>query len=423
MLSAKNIAVIGTGSSAKSFVESFGANKKLCFYNSQGEGEFIGQQVRHLATLQKDHYDIVVVAVYDYAELTEQLDKLTDAPLYWFNAVSHELTQLSDLYGDNNDHFIAKADVLTVVYDFRVAPPTYDLLNFLVRCKLEANQQNAQSLEVIFCPGDKQGFRKDIDFFSVEEMNFRIVNLLLPLVKLVDPNASIFLAHSRREARERFESAPKRFPSKHDFLRPQPRHFFYELFEFMGDKQSHMILNASAFYREKVNQWSSSRGLNFTQTVVITLRESSAHNARNSDLKLWRNIADRLLTSGLDVVIVRDTETALLPLSWEGIYEFPEAALNVHMRLALYEQVRFNVAVSNGSQALMSLSKSCKYLLFGMHNTTCTSNTAEHLKKIGMIYGNSQRLGAVDGQYLCWDEVTEVNVWNAITRLMTEKKL
>lgn len=419
----KKIAVIGTGGSATSLLESIAQPVDIDFFNSAGEGEFEGQAVAAIGELDTALYDEIYLAVYDYGQIINQLKQTDGVIYYWFNNLEKKIYRLDDLYNDTEERFIPSDKVLTVLYDFRISPPTYDFLIFLVRCKLEALRRGAETMEIILCPGDKFGFRENIDFFSLDEMNFRLVNLLLPLVKLVDNAASVVVARSRREARIHFRSAPNRFPDEHNFVKPVARHFYYELFEFVDDSFSHMILKSNAFYRNKVHEWAKARGLDVTRSVVITLRENQAHLARNSNLKEWQNIADNLVKQGFRVIVLRDTETALQPLHWEGVELFSEASFNVNLRLGLYELCRFNVAVSNGAQSLLSLSKACRYVLFGMNNVSCTSNTEAHLEKIGMMQGEEQRFGAFEGQYLCWDPVNKQNVLNAIMRLIKENKL
>jgi hypothetical protein len=413
VLTEQKVAVVGTGGSAQKYLNSANQQGRFDYYNSSGTGSFNGQIVRPLTELNIDHYDRILIAIYRYDEVLYLIDRIDSIPVYWFNGLDGTVELLDDVFRDNTSDVITFDNRLAVIYDLRVSPPTYDFLVYLVRCKLEANRRAMTSISVIVCPGDNYGFRHDIDFFSVEEMNFRIVNLFLPLVKLVDPTAAFYLCNSRFEAREMFKNAKHRFPIDHNFHTPVARHFYYELFEFLAQSVPLAILRASDFYKNKVLDWAIARRLVLANTIVITLRESGAHNSRNSNISEWYKVSSELINTGYDVIILRDTDKALEPLYWEGTHQFSEASLSVNLRLALYELSRVNLAVSNGAHALCSLSV-CRYILFGMLDDTCSATTAEHLHKIGMFKGCEQRVGAGEGQYLSWGQPTSANILKSL---------
>ena len=410
----KTVAVVGTGGSADKYLKAVETGTTCDFFNSAGDGTVNGQPVKPLQHLCDSQYDCVVIAIYDYADVLPLMKLSGDTPVFWFNGLSGELTLLDDIYQDNQSLFPAKDDVLTVVYDLRVAPPTFDFLVFLVRCKLEADERGLSSLAVIICPGDKQGFRANIDFFSVEEMNDRVMNLFLPVTNMIDPAASFYLARSRMDARQRFMSADHQFPENHNFLRPAGRHHYYEMFPFIEQKTEHQIIDATEFDKAKISDWAKSRHLDISRCICITLRECGAHQSRNSQLDEWKRVAKNLVAKGYPVVVIRDTAKAMTPLGWgEGIWELPEAALMVNLRLAVYQLCRLNMTVSSGAQVLCYFSGS-HYLCFGMVDETCSSNTLAHLEKIGFHYGRNQLTGAKDGQYLCWDKPDATTILNVL---------
>lgn len=403
------VAVIGTGGSARNFLDIHKPKGRVDFFTSSGEGVFCGKPVNAISKLAALNYDAIVIAIYEYTDLLPALERLSDNPLYWYDNVEKQLLKMNDLCADGQGQLYAEEEILTVVYDFRIAPPTFDFLNFLVHAKLEANRRRLRTLNIIFCPGDKGGFREDIDFFSEEEMHFRFNNLLIPLISLVDPHARFVVCYSRRQAREYFYTATHVFPTDHSFKQPKASHFFSELLRFYNNGTPIAILRASDNAKNKVCQWARARNIDLDNTIVISLRECPAHVERNSVLPVWHKVAKALKSRGYYVVVLRDTDKAMLPLGWEGIFDFPEAALSVHLRFALYELCWFNLMTSNGAQALVSLSQACRYVLFGMYNPTCSSNTEAHLKKIGIIPGTAQRISAAPGQYLDWSDISENN--------------
>lgn len=87
--------------------------------------------------------------------------------------------------------------------------------------------------------------------------------------------------------------------------------------------------------------------------VTITLRESDYWPHRNSNLDAWLRFAhDLVWHHGEEVIFVRDTMKAHEPI--EGFNTFPLAAIDLHVRCALYEQAKANLFVSNGPASLAS---------------------------------------------------------------------
>jgi hypothetical protein len=65
-------------------------------------------------------------------------------------------------------------------------------------------------------------------------------------------------------------------------------------------------------------------------------------------------------------VIIRDTEASFdqTPKDLEGLTIFPEAALNVELRAALYEQSFIGLSVGTGPMQLQWLNPSCRFIVF-----------------------------------------------------------
>ncbi len=80
--------------------------------------------------------------------------------------------------------------------------------------------------------------------------------------------------------------------------------------------------------------------------VTITLREAGYWKHRNSNMEAWAGFAEYLSAQGERVVFVRDTVNAGKDV--EGFECCPGASLDIDVRLALYEQAKANLFVSNG---------------------------------------------------------------------------
>ena len=84
--------------------------------------------------------------------------------------------------------------------------------------------------------------------------------------------------------------------------------------------------------------------------ITITLREMDLYPYRNSNLWAWLNLAQYLTDHGEYVVFVRDTAKATEKL--DGFEICPEASVDLHSRMALYEIAKLNLFVANGPTTL-----------------------------------------------------------------------
>lgn len=84
--------------------------------------------------------------------------------------------------------------------------------------------------------------------------------------------------------------------------------------------------------------------------VTITLREAKKFPFRNSQMDEWLKFAQYLKARCETVIFVRDTAQAMVPV--DGFQICPEASLDLHWRLALYESAKMNLFVSNGPASL-----------------------------------------------------------------------
>jgi hypothetical protein len=84
----------------------------------------------------------------------------------------------------------------------------------------------------------------------------------------------------------------------------------------------------------------------FRSCVTITLREAVYSSHRNSNMDEWLKFAEYLKAQGERVVFIRDTLRATDAV--EGYETSPAASVDIDVRLALYENAKANLFVSNG---------------------------------------------------------------------------
>ncbi len=90
---------------------------------------------------------------------------------------------------------------------------------------------------------------------------------------------------------------------------------------------------------------------------VITLREADHWPSRNSKVGEWIKFAKTL---DRRVIFVRDTAKAYETIS--GFETCPEASIDIHKRLALYQKATMNFSVCNGPIILAGFTKFIPYI-------------------------------------------------------------
>lgn len=136
--------------------------------------------------------------------------------------------------------------------------------------------------------------------------------------------------------------------------------------------------------------------------VVITLREAPHLAFRNSNLEAWTRFARDLERAGEKVVFVRDTAKAFDGL--EGLSTFPKASLDLPTRVALYEQAKVNMFVSNGPGGLAIFSGSPYVYLTNV-------KTEYNMYEPNSVEWWSREHGLEPGDQWPWATPEQITVW------------
>jgi len=282
-------------------------------------------------------------------------------------------------------------------YDLAVSPVSYDIMAFLAIAKDWANGQG-EPLHVLIVPGRYDGFRADHKPISVAEKQFRLHHILLPACQGIGATTTVCV--NRAQARL-FQSA-NIFPAGYSVDRPVGQY----------DTKG-IIAHGKATGRSPAPFMPSKLALDLvdsalarmfgadTAPVVITLRETHV-DVRNSNIAAWIAFAKRLRDKDQPVVIVRDTDAAAVACDAD-LAHFPMAAVDLDIRLALYERAFVNMAVSGGPPFLNVFSDRRPYLLFKMQAEGWYTTSTAYLTKIGLPPG-SQMPWAAAHQRIVWTD-------------------
>ena len=254
---------------------------------------------------------------------------------------------------------------MLIAYDLGHYPITYDFTGWMVRAEQARQEKNWENLHIAFQPGEDDGFRlktlRDYQFTKARK-EFRLQNLLVPLARLV-PSVS-----EATILREKLDVATPHFNIFNDIFRAPLSPF----------RATEVAKSAVVSMYPK-------------RYMTITLRQSDVQVERNSRQEQWAKVAKWASKHGLNVVVVPDTE-ALLQGKKQVVWptECIPAAMNMDIRLALYEMAQFNCFTSGGPFTLAAFAENVRYATFKLICNGIDVCSPKHMETIGLDDGVSR---------------------------------
>ena len=399
------IAIIGAGGSAETFLNHH-PQVDFDVYTTSGEGELRGVAASKLSSLKQNDYDEIYILIYVLHEIITSFDfdNLT-ADIYWFDGVKERLYPVKDPYGESliehdNSH---PPRGLTILYDFRVEPVTFDFVVFLADGEMERRKRGLDFINLIFAPGDHGGFNAQWSIEDEEEKQYRLHHLIYPAIQLLETQVYLHHCATRKEARILWESASERFPVEHSFLKPINRHRFNLINERIQNGENHWIFkNINSIYKNQVTSWCYRQGIEIKRVITLTLRESFRATARNVDLNVWFQFADYLNGKGYKVVFIRDTNKAFETLPYSGKhYVFSDASHDLLIRAAIYQMAFANFSTSNGTNVLHYFVPDNRYFSMGVINNNYSECSEKEIRALGI--SETKVPGARPWQSISWE--------------------
>jgi hypothetical protein len=301
--------------------------------------------------------------------------------------------------------------MLYAFYDLAVAPITFDFLWFLVGAELARQRRGLCSVHAVIVPGRQGGLREEDpqydQFIDAATRRARIGNILLPACALLPRVAGVTLAASRAEAAqltagaggsvypERYEPALPSYPDSTGPLRAARE-----------ESAAIGVLRAGALELRAIERWLAAQGCG-GKVVTLTLRSYGYMSARNSNLPAWLAFARGLDRQRYSPVFVPDTEQCFDGIPPElGVFPVcREAAVNLGLRMALYERAYLNLGVNNGPMGLCWLNERARYITFKMLTDAAPQTTPEYMRHLGYEIGG-QLPQAKPWQKFVWEDDT-----------------
>lgn len=211
-----------------------------------------------------------------------------------------------------------------VCYNCVVSPISFDFMFWLVDAEMRRRAAGAPApLKVAFWKG-RDGIGR-LNEPIIRQFFENVIRPLLRLIGAVEVDAAKYMGRCKNC-----------YVSK-------------DVVAYCKEGQEVPRLTAPAGAKLDVAEWLQRRGIT-KPPVVITLREAQHWDHRNSNIEAWCRFAADIARKGERVIFVRDTRRAMEPL--KGWITYPEAAVDLHIRTALYERAKANLFVANGPAAL-----------------------------------------------------------------------
>ena len=295
-------------------------------------------------------------------------------------------------------------DSLTAFYDLDVSPISFDFAVFLFLAEHHRCQIGAKHLHVVIVPGSADGFREDDAGYDTQNKRWRLQNIIVPLIALLDANVGLEICPTRDTAKiiEQSHNGPV-FPVGYTSKEPIAEFFLSSAIAASARGERLPSLQAPSQARAYIRRWLDDR-IGGLRPVTITLRESSYNEARNSKIDEWLAFAKRLDPERYCPIIIRDTEKCFDAQSgpFEGLLQCDLASLNLPLRVALYEESWLNLMVPNGPSELCRLSNSIRYLYFKVVDEAAATTSKLIVASQGLEIGG-QIPFAASFQELVWE--------------------
>ena len=303
---------------------------------------------------------------------------------------------------------------LVLPYDLACAPVTFDFASYLAAAELERRERDLDGLVVVFVPGPHDGFRKEaLDYEDVVPLparQWRVRHILQPMLTLL-PTVQGHVVCSTRE------QAAALVPAVDDALYPSDYRIWMPRLPIKRSLHERAarggeiwpMFSATEGAKQYVVEFLA-RVANGRRVLVITLRESRAAAARNSRLEDWAAFLRGLDRTRYCPVLVRDTEA--LGSEPPGILDdelfYPAAALDLDIRMALYEAAWLNLAVMHGPMELCWYNHRVRYAVFLQPDADPTSSP-DSIREGGQPFGTDLAF-ATPFQRVVWEADTAASI-------------
>jgi hypothetical protein len=271
-----------------------------------------------------------------------------------------------------------ETDVVHIYYDLRAAPITFDAATYFAAAVGTLRLQGYKLFDVSIIAPDYRAYSPRDVTYTTDQKDWRLVNLITRLPLLIPGVLNVHLTRSTRAL-----LAKPRYPAAYDFFNITMPYDIKHLIDAARNGADVQVYSATDYART----WARDK-LGPGKTIVMTLRGNDYKEFRDTPLDKWFLLYEHLSRQGYRVLIIPDQHDVLYSqkyaeYSWTSI---PEAAVDLDLRLALYQECHATVAWAGGNNMLLWYSKT-KFLIFGALNSTTNVTDAAYYATCGMTVG------------------------------------
>lgn len=253
---------------------------------------------------------------------------------------------------------------LTAIYDLSLCNPNFEFFNFLVLAEIERVSLGVESIHLVFVPGEQHRYYRGASYDDAEN-DWRFQNILLPGCSLMASCKRISVLDSRSDAQPIVDASTHIYPCNYRLEEPVAGYCANDLVKYwLFDKNIPSL---------QVPDYAATRAIKWLQintggrkAVTVTLRQQGDSDPRDSQISNWIEFVRSLDPDIYFPIIIPDTG-AIFRGTKSVIDEFqlyPEFAVNILMRAALYEEAHLNMFSANGPATLGYLNQRTNLIAF-----------------------------------------------------------
>ena len=289
------------------------------------------------------------------------------------------------------------------VYDVAAAPVTFDFVKFLAAARMFfAVQRGRTEFDVIILCDQFRNWSTREKSMSLSERQWRLHNLLLPILQLTPDVKSISLTFNRSEVSQL--KGDLIYPSEYDAWNPKIPYLdnvinhFYKLTNY----PPHLFVAP-----DQARDYAKALLRDLKSPVVFSLRNARFDKSRNSTDELTKDLITELTAAGHDTVVIPDQETEFgAGFSHECAKLVPEASHSLALRLALHEQASLTIVPSCGLLGILYLAKKLiPMIIYKPVTAGHAVASTKALRELGFNVGDRRGLPwGPDNQHWIWNE-------------------
>jgi hypothetical protein len=299
---------------------------------------------------------------------------------------------------------------LTVYYDFKTAPITFDFVHFIAAASAYARLAHQSKFDLVLVADAFRNISPREKSYTLVERQWRVWNLTMEVVKIVPmiENVSIVRRSLTSFATLRY---PPTYQPQRDTIIPYGIPVVKNFHDHGADVR---VFRPSAYALAAAERLCPRNG---RRLFTVTLRKAGFEAIRDSRLDDWYRFVKLLESQGHDVIVVPDQDDALggraiNQYDWRVI---DVASMSIDLRLALYTRADMNY-VTNGGIIGIFLYSRVPFFWYAVAVEGSQVASDDFYRKQGIRRGGKYAwLG--DGQEMVWEPDTYDNLVMSLDRI------